>query len=315
MNERIVFMGTASFSLEVLKMLIAEKYNIVGVVTQPDRFVGRKKVLTMPDVKVEALKYDIPVIQPAKIKEDYQGVVDLNPDLIVTCAYGQIVPEIILNAPKYGCVNVHASLLPRLRGGAPIHKSIMYGEEKTGITLMYMAKKMDAGDMLAKRETKILDEDTVGSLHDRLMNLGSQIIIEELPRLLNGELKGEPQIESEATFAYNVSKEEEFVDFTKSHQEIYNHIRSLIPWPVSYGVVKGKKMKFWGVVKGENVVNNDIPSGTIVGFEDKGMKVKAGEGYLYISEMQLEGKSKMSAKDFFNGAGKGLVGEKFESTM
>lgn len=312
---RVIFMGTPEFACTILQTLIDEKYNVVAVVSQPDKKVGRSQVLTPTPVKQLAMKYDIPVIQPISIKTEYQEILDLNPDLIVTCAYGQIVPEIILNTPKYGCVNVHASLLPRLRGGAPIHKSIMYGEEKTGITLMYMAKKMDAGDMLAKRETKILDEDTVGSLHDRLMELGGQIIVEELPRLLNGELKGEPQNESEATFAYNVSKEEEFVDFTKSHQEIYNHIRSLIPWPVSYGVVKGKKMKFWGVVKGESVVNNDIPSGTIVGFEDKGMKVKAGEGYLYINEMQLEGKSKMSAKDFFNGAGKGLIGEKFESTM
>lgn len=311
---RVIFMGTPEFACSILQTLIDEKYNVVAVVSQPDKKVGRAQVLTPTPVKQLALKYDIPVVQPVSIKTEYQDVLAYEPDLIVTCAYGQIVPEVVLKAPKLGCVNVHASLLPRLRGGAPIHKSIMYGEEKTGITLMYMAKKMDAGDMLAKRETKILDEDTVGSLHDRLMELGSQIIIEELPRLIKGELKGEPQNEAEATFAYNVSKEEEFVDFTKSHQDIYNHIRSLIPWPVSYGIVKGKKMKFWGVVKGD-VVTNDTPSGTIVGFEDKGMKIKAGEGYLYISEMQLEGKSKMKAKDFFNGAGKALVGEKFESTM
>ena len=148
MRERIVFMGTASFSLAVLKMLIEEGYNIVGVVTQPDRYVGRKKVLTMPD-----LKYDIPVIQPARIKEDYQAVADLKPDLIITAAYGQIVPQAVLNIPRLGCINVHASLLPLYRGGAPVHQAIIDGQEKTGVTIMYMVKKMDAGDMIAQRNT------------------------------------------------------------------------------------------------------------------------------------------------------------------
>lgn len=312
---RVIFMGTPEFACSILQSLIDEKYNIVAVVSQPDKKVGRAQVLTASPVKQLALEHNIPVIQPVSIKTDYQSVLDYEPDLIVTCAYGQLVPEVVLNYPKYGCVNVHASLLPRLRGGAPIHKAIMYGEEKTGVTLMYMVKKMDAGDMLAKRETTILDDDTVGSLHDRLMNLGSELIKEELPRLLKGELARVPQNEEEATFAYNVSKEEEFVDFTKSHQEIYNHIRSLIPWPVSYGVVKGKKIKFWAVAKGECVVDDSVESGTIVGFDEQGMKVKAGKGYIYLSQIQPEGKSRMSAKDFYNGAGKGLIGEKFESLL
>ena len=176
MRERIVFMGTASFSLAVLKMLIEEDYNIVGVVTQPDRYVGRKKVLTMPDVKVEALKYDIPVIQPARIKEDYQAVADLKPDLIITAAYGQIVPQAVLDIPRLGCINVHASLLPLYRGGAPVHQAIIDGQEKTGVTIMYMVKKMDAGDMIAQKETPILEDDTVGILYDRLSDLGAELL-------------------------------------------------------------------------------------------------------------------------------------------
>lgn len=312
---RVVFMGTPEFACSILQTLVDEKYNVVAVVSQPDKKVGRAQVLTPTPVKKLALEYHIPVIQPISIKNDYQEVLSYGPDLIVTCAYGQLIPEVVLNYPKYGCVNVHASLLPRLRGGAPIHKAIMYGEDKTGVTLMYMVKKMDAGDMLAKRETPVLEEDTVGSLHDRLMSLGGAIVREELPRLIKGELVREPQIEEQATFAYNVSKEEEFVDFTKSHQEIYNHIRSLIPWPVSYGIVKGKKMKFWSVIKGMAQSKDNVASGTIVGFEELGMKVKAGEGYIYIAEMQLEGKSKVKAKDFYNGAGKGLIGELFQNVM
>ena len=152
MKERIVFMGTASFSLAVLQMLLENQYHVVGVVTQPDRYVGRKKVLTMPDVKVEALKYDIPVIQPVRIKEDYQAILDLQPDLIITAAYGQIIPQALLDAPRLGCVNVHASLLPLYRGGAPVHQAIIDGQDKTGVTIMYMVKKMDAGDIISQKK-------------------------------------------------------------------------------------------------------------------------------------------------------------------
>ena len=183
-QERIVFMGTASFSLAVLKMLLKEKYNVVGVVTQPDRYVGRKKVLTMPDVKIEALKYDIPIIQPHKIKEDYQAVLDLKPDLIITAAYGQIIPQIILDAPKLGCINVHASLLPLYRGGAPVHQCIIDGQEKTGVTIMYMVKKMDAGHIISQKETAILDDDTVGILYDRLSEVGALLLKETLPSII-----------------------------------------------------------------------------------------------------------------------------------
>ena len=186
MKERIVFMGTASFSLAVLKMLIDEHYDIVGVVTQPDRYVGRKKVLTMPDVKVEALKYDIPVLQPQRIKGDYQDVLALEPDLIITAAYGQIIPQALLEKPRLGCVNVHASLLPKYRGGAPVHQAIIDGEEKTGVTIMYMVQKMDAGNIISQKETPILEDDNVGILYDRLSVIGAELLKETLPSIING---------------------------------------------------------------------------------------------------------------------------------
>ena len=154
-------------------MLLENQYHVVGVVTQPDRYVGRKKVLTMPDVKIEALKYDIPVIQPVRIKEDYQAILDLQPDLIITAAYGQIIPQALLDAPRLGCVNVHASLLPLYRGGAPVHQAIIDGQDKTGVTIMYMVKKMDAGDIISQKETAILQDDTVGILSARLSDLGA----------------------------------------------------------------------------------------------------------------------------------------------
>ena len=307
-------MGTPEFACSILKTLIDDSYNVVAVVTQPDKKVGRQQKIAYSPVKNMALEHNIPVLQPISIKEDYEEILSYEPDLIVTCAYGQIVPVAVLNAPKYGCVNVHASLLPRLRGGAPIHKSIMYGEEKTGVTLMYMAKRMDAGDMLAKREVVISDTDTVGTLHDTLAVLGSELVHEELPRLLRGELVAVPQNEEEATFAYNVSKEEEFVSFEADLQTTYNHIRSLIPWPVSYGIIGGKKMKFWSVSKGR-VINDDVLPGTITAYEDGALKVKAGEGYIYLHEIQMEGKSKMSVKDFMNGAGKNYIGMQFEKSM
>lgn len=311
---RVVFMGTPEFACSILKTLVEDKYNVVAVVTQPDKKVGRQQKITFSPVKEMAMEYNIPVIQPINIKEEYEEVLKYEPDLVVTCAYGQIVPVALLEAPKHGCVNVHASLLPRLRGGAPIHKAIMYGEEKTGVTLMYMAKRMDSGDMLAKVETMISDDDTVGTLYDRLMSLGAELVHNELPRLLNGELVRIPQKEEEATFAYNVSKEEEFVDFKGDLQTTYNHIRSLIPWPVSYGIINGKKMKFWKVSKASGT-DTTVPSGTLVGFEKDALKIKAGDGYLYIHELQMEGKSRMNAKDFMNGAGKALIGMKFEENM
>ncbi len=316
MRERIVFMGTASFSLAVLKMLIEEDYNIVGVVTQPDRYVGRKKVLTMPDVKVEALKYDIPVIQPARIKEDYQEVADLKPDLIITAAYGQIVPQAVLDIPRLGCINVHASLLPLYRGGAPVHQAIIDGQEKTGVTIMYMVKKMDAGDMIAQKETPILEEDTVGILYDRLSDLGAKLLKETLPDILKGINQRIPQDENLVTYAPTLSREDERLDWNMSARQVYNKVRGTNPWPGSYTTYQGKTVKIWAgqVHQCENAMKHHAhqDNGTIVKIFKDAIGVKVNDGVYLITELQLEGKKRMSVKDYLNGHCIFEVDTKFE---
>lgn len=316
MRERIVFMGTASFSLAVLKMLIEEGYNIVGVVTQPDRYVGRKKVLTMPDVKVEALKYDIPVIQPARIKEDYQAVADLKPDLIITAAYGQIVPQAVLDIPRLGCINVHASLLPLYRGGAPVHQAIIDGQEKTGVTIMYMVKKMDAGDMIAQKETPILEEDTVGILYDRLSDLGAELLKETLPDILKGINQRIPQDENLVTYAPTLSREDERLDWNMSARQVYNKVRGTNPWPGSYTTYQGKTVKIWAgqVHQCENAMKHHAhqDNGTIVKIFKDAIGVKVNDGVYLITELQLEGKKRMSVKDYLNGHCIFEVDTKFE---
>lgn len=316
MRERIVFMGTASFSLAVLKMLIEEGYNIVGVVTQPDRYVGRKKVLTMPDVKVEALKYDIPVIQPARIKEDYQAVADLKPDLIITAAYGQIVPQAVLDIPRLGCINVHASLLPLYRGGAPVHQAIIDGQEKTGVTIMYMVKKMDAGDMIAQKETPILEEDTVGILYDRLSDLGAKLLKETLPDILKGTNQRIPQDENLVTYAPTLSREDERLDWNMSARQVYNKVRGTNPWPGSYTTYQEKTVKIWAgqVHQCENAMKHHAhqDNGTIVKIFKDAIGVKVNDGVYLITELQLEGKKRMSVKDYLNGHCIFEVDTKFE---
>ena len=205
---KIIFMGTPDFSVPVLKRIIDEGYEVIAVVTQPDRPVGRKKVMTPPPVKVEAIKQGIPVYQPEKIreKEELEKIIRLQPDLVVTAAFGQILPNELLETPKFGCINVHASLLPELRGGAPIHYSILQGKEKTGITIMYMAEKLDAGDILTQAEVIIEEEDNVGTMHDKLSQVGSDLLAETLPKLLNGELQPIKQDDEKATFAPNIKR-------------------------------------------------------------------------------------------------------------
>ncbi len=316
MNERIVFMGTASFSLEVLKMLIEEKYNIVGVVTQPDRFVGRKKVLTMPDVKVEALKHDIPVIQPARIKEDYQSVVDLNPDLIITAAYGQIVPQGLLDAPRLGCVNVHASLLPKYRGGAPVHQAIIDGEEKTGVTIMYMVKKMDAGNIISQRETPIAYDETVETLYNRLGVIGAELLKDTLPSILEGTNDSIPQDESLVTYSPTLSRDDERIDWNLNALQVYNKVRGMNSWPGTFTTFQGKTVKIWAgkVHQCENAIKHHAhqDNGTIVKVFKDAIGVKVNDGVYLITEFQLEGKKKMLVKDYLNGNNIFEVDTKFE---
>ena len=315
-KERIVFMGTASFSLEVLKMLFDEGYNIVGVVSQPDRYVGRKKVLTMPDVKVEALKHDVPVIQPQKIKEDYQGILDLKLDLIITAAYGQIVPKTILEAPRLGCVNVHASLLPKYRGGAPVHQCIIDGQNETGVTIMYMVMKMDAGNIISQEKVSILEDDNVGILYDRLSHVGATLLKKTLPSILEGTNDSIAQDESLITYAPTLSREDERIDWSLTSQQIYNKVRGTNPWPGSYTTYLGKVVKIWNgkVHACENAIKHHAhqDNGTIVKVFKDAIGIKVSDGVFLITEFQLEGKKRMSVKDYLNGHNIFEVDTRFE---
>ena len=226
-EPRVVFMGTPDFSVPILDALI-KNYKVKAVVTQPDKQVGRSGKIAKPPVKMFAEKNDILVIQLTRIKEQYQEIIDLDPDLIVTCAYGQILPKELLDYPKYGCINVHASLLPKLRGGAPIHRAIIEGYKKSGVTIMYMAPGMDDGDIISQKEIEITDIDTASTLHNKLSKLGSELLIETLPSIIGGTNERIKQDEREVTYAPVIKPIDEKLDFTKTSREIYNQIRGMI---------------------------------------------------------------------------------------
>lgn len=297
-------MGTPDFAVASLEALLEAGYNVIGVVTQPDRPVGRKQVLTPPPVKEAALRHGLPVLQPEKIKveEALEEVLALSPDLIVTAAYGQILPKRLLDAPKHGCINVHASLLPKYRGGAPIHKSIVEGEKESGVTIMYMVEALDAGDMLSKVVVPIEERDTVGLLHDKLAAAGSALLLETIPQLLAGSIEAQPQNHDEATFAPNIKRTDERIDWTRTAEQIYNQVRGLNPWPVAFTSYQGKVWKLWWVEKLVGQAAENEP-GTILAREEDGLIVACGDGAVKITELQPEGKKRMSALDFLRGAG------------
>lgn len=308
---KIIFMGTPDFSVPVLKRILADGYEVIAVVTQPDRPVGRKKVLTAPPVKVEAFNNGIPVFQPEKIRrqEELAPILALGADLIVTAAFGQILPKELLDAPKYGCINVHASLLPELRGGAPIHYSLIQGKKETGITIMYMAEKLDAGDILTSVSIPIDERDTVGTLHEKLSDAGANLLSETLPKLLNGEITAVPQIESEATFAPNIKREQEKIDWFKTGEEIYNQIRGLNPWPVAYTELEGAVIKVWWGEKYTTEIKSE--PGTIISLEDDGVVVQTGnQTAIKITELQPSGKKRMSGEQFLRGTNNQLLDKK-----
>lgn len=301
---KIVFMGTPDFSVPVLRQLIEDGYDVVGVVTQPDRPKGRKKELTPPPVKVYAVEQSIPVLQPEKIRitEELEKIYDLQPDLIVTAAFGQILPKELLEFPKLGCINVHASLLPKYRGGAPIHQAIIDGESETGITIMYMVEKLDAGDILTQAIVPIEENDHVGSLHNKLSVAGAKLLSETIPDLMQGNLKPIQQNDDEATFARNISRDQEKIDWTKSGNAIYNQIRGLHPWPVSYSFLEGKPLKIWWGQKVD--LSKPFTPGEIVAIEDDGFVVATGDEVgIKVTDIQPAGKKRMTAESFLRGAG------------
>lgn len=307
---KVLFMGTPEFSVNVLKGLI-DNYDVVGVVTQPDKEVGRKREIKFSPVKVVALENDIRVYQPIKIKTDYDELLKIKPDLIVTCAYGQIVPKILLDLPQYGCINVHASLLPKLRGGAPIHKAIINNYLRTGVTIMYMVEKMDAGDIISQVETIIEKDDNVGTLHDRLSILGTKLLLETIPKIVNGDIKPISQNQDEVTYAWNITREEEKIDFSKSTLDIYNQIRGLNPWPGAYATLNGIDMKIYDAKISDSFFTTKR-IGEIGRVYSDGFGVCTKDGEIIITEIQISGKKKMKVKDYFNGFDKNsLLGEVF----
>lgn len=307
--KRICFMGTPVFACGILQRLIDDNYHVVAVVSQPDKKTGRKQQLTMTPVKELALKHNIEVFQPESIKECSEWIKEKDLDLIITCAYGQFIPDSILNAPRHGSINVHASILPKYRGGAPIHKCIIQGESESGVSIMRMVKKMDAGAVCHVKKVDITQDDTMGSLHDKLMVCGADALMEVLEDILNDKAVFIEQDESLATYAWNVSKEEEFIDFNKNDQQIYDHIRGLIPVPVGYAMIDGKKMKFHEVSMLDEKPKRT--KGTIMTFDKQGMKVALDDHVLCIKSLQMEGKGKVSAYDFGNGQGRSLIGKSF----
>ena len=307
-NKRIIYMGTPVFSQYILEKLILAGYNIVALISQPDRPVGRKRIITPTPTKEIALKYNIPVYQPEKIKEDYEFVRELKPDLIITCAYGQFVPQGLLDIPPHGCINIHASLLPKLRGGAPIQHALIDGFDKTGITLMEMIKKMDAGRMYAKIETNITDEDTYDTLHDRLKLLAADLILNNLDLYLEGKLEGIVQDESEVTISPNISKEEEHIDFNKTSREVFNLIRGLSSIPGANFLYNNEVVKVYRSKILE--CNKDVEPGTIVNISKDSIDIKTLDGAVGITEFQLQGKTRIKVKDYLNGNNKFIIGTK-----
>lgn len=296
---KVVFMGTPDFSVPVLEGLI-DNYDVVLVVTQPDKEVGRKRILTPTPVKKVAIENGIPVFQPANIKTDYETIIERNPNIIITCAYGQIIPKQLLEFPKYKCINVHASLLPKLRGGAPIHHAIIDNYARTGITIMYMAEKMDAGDIISQKETIIKKEDNVGTLHDRLSLMGRELLLETLPKIITGDITPQKQDESQVTYAWNITREEEKIDFNRYAIDIFNQIRGLSPSPGAYATLDGKIVKIYDAYIRDSFYN-ERKNGEISRIYEDGIGVSVKDLEIVITEFQLEGKKRVRLTDYFHG--------------
>jgi len=297
---KVVFMGTPDFAVPVLETLI-DNTNVKLVVTQPDAPVGRKKILTPSPIKQVALDNNIEVITPYNIKEDYESIIEVKPDIIITCAYGQIIPKILLDLPKHKCINVHASLLPKYRGGAPIHASILNGDDETGITIMYMSEGMDDGNIIKQESIKISDSDDINTLSDKLSELGSNLLIETLPNILDGTCDNIKQNESDVTFAYTIKRSDEKLDFNASYREIFNKVRALLPR--SYFILNGIEYKIVSVRYESNVgevgkINNIYKDGIGIGCLD---------GEVVITEFIPSGKKQMLVSSYLNGCDKNIL--------
>lgn len=305
---KVIFMGTPEFSLNVLDMLI-KNTNVIAVVTQPDKIVGKSKEKSFTPIKKLALENNILVLQPEKIRKEYDEIVNLAPDLIVTCAYGQIIPEVILNLPRLGSINVHASLLPKLRGGSPLHHAIIDGYDKTGVTIMYMDKGMDTGDIITQSEIDILKSDTVGTIHDKLSLLGSELLLKTLPSIIEGTNPRIKQDDTLATYCHNITHEEEIIDFNKNCIEIFNMVRGMNPYPVAYFKIENIVYKVYEVDYEKTDKFSNKENGEIVIQDKNNLVIKCYDGLIYLKKIKKEGKKLMDIKDYLNGEKDNLLGK------
>ncbi|MCC0631581.1 methionyl-tRNA formyltransferase [Clostridioides sp. ZZV15-6388] len=297
----IVFMGTPDIAVPCLQKIIDEKYEILGVVTQPDKPKGRGKKLGMSPVKELAIENNIPVYQPIKArdKDFIDTMKSLNPDVIVVVAFGQILPKEILEIPKFGCINVHVSLLPKYRGAAPINWVIINGEEKTGVTTMYMDEGLDTGDMILKSEVNLDENITAGELHDKIMNIGAETLKETLKLIEEGTAPREVQNHEEFSYAPIMNKSLGNIDFSKNAKEIHNLVRGVNPWPSAYTTYNGVTMKIWKTKVLEEESTKD--AGTIIEVNKDGIKVSTKDKVLLIEEIQMPNKKRMLVGEYIKG--------------
>ncbi len=298
---KVVYMGTPDFAVKPLEALIDANYDVVGVFTQPDKPVGRKAILTPPPVKVVAVENNVPVFQPDSLKNGVglELLKDLNPDVVIVVAYGKILPKDFLDFPKYGCINIHGSILPQYRGAAPIQWSVLDGREFAGVTAMQMDVGLDTGDMLLTKTTKIGEDETSGELYDRLTVLGADLLIETLEKLPKGELTPVKQDDSKSSYASMLDKTMSPVDFTKTAREVHNKIRGLDPWPVALTVLDGKNLKLFSSHISEELKGGKPGEAVIL---KNGLGIFCGDGKaVVVKDVQYEGKKRMSAADFFRG--------------
>ena len=292
-------MGTPEFAVPILKGLI-ENYKVRAIVTQPDKPVGRDGNLSISPIKQVGIDNTILVLQPVKIANEIEVIKEMEPDLIITCAYGQILPQELLDIPRLGCINVHASLLPKLRGGAPLHHCIIDGYDKTGVTIMYMDEAMDSGDIISQKETPITDQDTMESIHDRLRVMGRDLILETLPSILNGTATRMKQNEDEVTYAYNIKREEEYLDFTKTSRELFNQIRGLSPIPGSSCTIGDKDFKVY-MARIEKVDTSKKIPGEVLHIYKDGIGIATKDYEIVFTDIKPSGKRRMLASSYVNG--------------
>lgn len=298
-NKNIVFMGTPDFSVPVLKMLI-ENTNVLLVVTQPDKIVGKDKTVSFNPIKKLALEENIPVFQPMRIRKDFEKLKNLDIDLIVTCAYGQIIPKEVLDMPKYGCINVHASILPKYRGSAPIQWCLFNNDDVTGVTIMYMDEGMDTGDIIKIKEIPILDSDNVGTLHDKLSKLGCDLLLEVLPTIFN-KTNNRIKQGNNYTMAPMIKREDERLDFNEEGKKIIGKIKGLNPWPLANIIINNQEIK---VLEAEFVQKKVDNTGIIKEIDKKNLGITCKDGIIYLKKIKPSGKKVMEINSFLNGIDK-----------